>query len=47
MGINKKLIILTGLISTLATIAFILYTSFNKLNDLDLSDPFEVDIDDE
>lgn len=44
---NKKLIILTGLVSALATIAFIMYNSFSQLNKLDLDDPFEVDFDDE
>jgi len=47
MGLNKKLIVLTGLLSGLVTTAYILYNSFDKLKNLDLDDPFEVDIDDE
>ena len=47
MGVNKKIVILAGLSAGLATAAYILYNSFDKLNNLDLDDPFEVDIDDE
>lgn len=44
---NKKLAILIASSAGLATLAYILYNSLDKLNELDLNDPFEVDIDDE
>ena len=44
---NKKLIIAAGLIAFMAFTAVVTFKSLENLNDLDLNDPFEVDIEDE
>ena len=47
MGLKNKLIILGSIVAGIATALVLLYNSFNKLSQLDLNDPFEVDFDDE
>lgn len=44
---NKKMYGLFAILAGLVSFIYILYTSVDKLKDLDLSDPFEVEIDDE
>ena len=44
---NKKIIIAAGLIALMAFTSVITYKSLENLSQLDLNDPFEVDIDDE
>jgi hypothetical protein len=44
---NKKLILAAGLIAIMAFTAVITFKSLEGLDQLDLSDPFEVDMDDE
>jgi hypothetical protein len=47
MGLNKKVIIAAGLLAVMAFTAVVAFKSLEGLKDLDLSDPFEVDFDDE
>ena len=42
---NKKLIIAAGLIALMAFTTVLAYKSLENLDQLDLSDPFEVDFD--
>lgn len=44
---NKKIIIAAGLVALMAFTAVITFKSLENLNQLDLSDPFEVDFDEE
>ena len=44
---NKKLITAAGAIALMAFTAIITFKSLENLDQLDLSDPFEVDLDDE
>lgn len=44
---NKKLIVTAGAIALMAFTAIITFKSLENLDQLDLSDPFEVDFDDE
>ena len=44
---NKKLIAAAGAIALMAFTAIITFKSLENLDQLDLSDPFEVDFDDE
>ena len=44
---NKKLILAAGLIAIMAFTVVITFKSLEGLDQLDLSDPFEVDMDDE
>lgn len=44
---NKKLIVAAGAIALMAFTAIITFKSLENLDQLDLSDPFEVDLDDE
>lgn len=46
-GMNKKLIIAAGLIALMAFTTVLAYKSLEGLDQLDLNDPFEVDLDDE
>lgn len=47
MGLNKKIIFAAGAIALMAFTAVIAFKSLEGLDKLDLSDPFEVDFDDE
>ena len=47
MGLNKKLIIAAAAIALMAFTAVITFKSLENIDQLDLSDPFEVDFDDE
>jgi len=44
---NKKVLVAAGLIAFMAFTAVVTYKSLENLDQLDLSDPFEVDMDDE
>lgn len=44
---NKKLILAAGLIVLMAFTSVLAYKSLEGLENLDLNDPFEVDIDDD
>ena len=44
---NKKVIIVAGLLAVMAITAVVAFKSLEGLENLDLSDPFEVDFDDE
>lgn len=44
---NKKLILAAGLIALMAFTSVLAYKSLEGLENLDLNDPFEVDIDDD
>ena len=47
MGLNKKLIVVAGAIALMAFTTILAYKSLEGLYQLDLSDPFETDFDDE
>jgi hypothetical protein len=47
MGLNKKMIAGLLAISGVVAVVFLSLKSLEKLEQLDLSDPFEVDFDDE
>lgn len=46
-GMNKKILIAAGLIALMAFTSVITFKSLENLDQLDLNDPFEVDLDDE
>ena len=47
MGLNKKLVMAIVGISAIIATTILGYKSLENLNKLDLSDPFEVELDDE
>lgn len=44
---NKKIVVLVASLMGIVLIAYLVTKSFKVLNNLDLNDPFEVDLDDE
>lgn len=44
---NKKIVALVASLMGIVSIAYLVTKSFKVLNNLDLNDPFEVDLDDE